>query len=63
MYFIKTFHFKGLIMFWTIVLIGAGLSSTTVTYVGQFEQQETCAKAAQEFKAQGMKAACVQVKK
>lgn len=48
---------------WTIVLIGAGLSSTTVTYVGQFEQQETCAKAAQEFKAQGMKAACVQVKK
>jgi hypothetical protein len=50
-------------MFWAIVLIGAGLGSTSVTYVGQFEQQETCAKAAQEFKAQGMKAACVQVKK
>ena len=31
-------------------------------YVGQFEQQEICAKAAQEFKAQGMKAACVQAK-
>ena len=49
-------------MFWTIVLIGAGLSSTSVAYVGQFEQQEICAKAAQEFKAQGMKAACVQAK-
>jgi hypothetical protein len=49
-------------MFWTIVLIGAGLSSTSITYVGQFEQQEICAKAAQEFKAQGMKAACVQAK-
>jgi hypothetical protein len=50
-------------MFWTIVLIGAGLSSTTVTYLGQFEQQEICAKSAQEFKAQGMKAACVQMQK
>ena len=49
-------------MFWTIVLIGVGLSSTSVTYVGQFEQQETCAKAAQEFKAQNIKAACVQAK-
>jgi hypothetical protein len=64
MCFTKTFHInKGLIMFWAIVLIGAGLGSTSVTYVGQFEQQEICAKAAQEFKAQGMKAACVQVKK
>ena len=49
-------------MFWTIVLIVAGLSSTSIMYVGQFEQQEICAKAAQEFKAQGMKAACVQAK-
>jgi len=49
-------------MFWTIVLIGVGLGSTSVTYVGQFEQQETCAKAAQEFKAQNIKAACVQAK-
>jgi hypothetical protein len=64
MCFTKTFHInKGLIMFWTIVLIGVGLSATNITYVGQFEQQEICAKAAQEFKAQGMKAACVQVKK
>ena len=50
-------------MFWTIVLIGAGLSSTSVTYVGQFEQQETCAKAAQEFKALNKQAVCVQVQK
>jgi len=49
-------------MFWTIVLIGVGLSSTSVAYVGQFEQQEICAKAAQEFKAQNIKAACVQAK-
>jgi len=49
-------------MFWTIVLVGVGLSSTNVMYVGQFEQQETCAKAAQEFKQQNMKAACVQAK-
>jgi len=48
-------------MFWTIVLVGVGLSSTNVMYVGQFEQQETCAKAAQEFKQQNMKAACVQM--
>jgi hypothetical protein len=50
-------------MFWTIVLIGAGLSSTSIMYVGQFEQQEICAKAAQEFKVQNMKAACVQMQK
>ena len=50
-------------MFWTIVLIGVGLSSTNVTYVGQFEQQETCAKVAQEFKAQNKVAACVQIQK
>jgi len=50
-------------MFWAIVLIGVGLGSTSVTYVGQFEQQEVCAKAAQDFKAQNIKAACVQVKK
>ena len=25
-------------MLWTIVLIGAGLSSSSITYVGQFEQ-------------------------
>jgi len=49
-------------MFWTIVIIGAGFCSTCVTYVGQFEQQETCAKSAQEFKAQNFKAACVQAK-
>ena len=49
-------------MLWTIVLIGAGLASSSITYVGQFEQQETCAKAAQEFKAQNIKAACVQIK-
>ena len=50
-------------MFWTIVLIGAGLYTSGVMYVGQFEQQEACAKAAQEFKAQNMKAACVQIQK
>jgi len=49
-------------MFWTIVLIGAGMSSTSITYVGQFEQQEVCSKVAQEFKVQNIKAACVQAK-
>jgi len=49
-------------MFWTIVLIGVGISSGSITYVGQFEQQEICTKAAQEFKAQNIKAACVQAK-
>jgi len=48
-------------MFWTIVLIGVGLSSTSITYVGQFEQQEICAKAAQEFKALNKQAVCVQM--
>lgn len=50
-------------MFWTIVLIGVGLSSGNVMYVGQFEQQETCVKVAQEFKAQNKVAACVQMQK
>jgi hypothetical protein len=50
-------------MFWTIVLIGVGLSSSSVTYVGQFEQQETCAKAAQEFKSLNKQAVCVQMQK
>jgi len=50
-------------MIWTIVLIGAGLYSTSITYVGQFDQPEICAKAAQEFKAQNIKAACVQIPK
>ena len=50
-------------MFWTIVLIGVGLSSSSVIYVGQFEQQETCAKAAQEFKALNKLAVCVQIQK
>jgi len=49
-------------MFWTIVLIGVGISSGSITYVGQFEQQDICAKAAQEFKSQNIKAACVQAK-
>ena len=30
--------------------------------ISQFEQQDICAKAAQEFKAQNIKAACVQAK-
>lgn len=49
-------------MFWAIVLIGVGLSSTSVTYVGQFEQQEDCQVALKELQRQNFKGACVQVK-
>jgi hypothetical protein len=46
-------------MFWTLALIGLGISGTA--YVGQFDQDAACQKAAQEAKAQGMRAICVQM--
>jgi hypothetical protein len=46
-------------MYWTLALIGLGISGTA--YVGQFEQDAQCQKAAQEAKAQGMRAICVQM--
>ena len=48
-------------MYWTMVLIGLGISGTA--YVGQFDQDAACQKAAQEAKAQGMRVICVQMSK
>jgi hypothetical protein len=48
-------------MFWTIVLIGINISGTA--YVGQFEQEAQCQKAAQDARQQSIRAVCVQTTK
>jgi hypothetical protein len=52
-------------MSWVIAII-VSMSSTSVTYVGQFEQEEACNKAAQDLKSQNLssvKVVCVQMPK
>jgi hypothetical protein len=52
-------------MIWAIAVI-LSMSSTSVTYVGQFEQEAACNKAAQELRAQNLssiKVVCVQMPK
>jgi len=48
-------------MFWTLVLIGVSISGTA--YVGQFEQEAQCQKAAQDARQQSIRAVCVQTTK
>jgi hypothetical protein len=43
--------------FWTIAII-----ASSIQYVGQFEDEAKCNKAADAVKAQYVKAACIQVK-
>ena len=47
-------------MYWTLILMGLSISGTA--YVGQFDQEAACQKAAQEAKAQGLRAICVQIR-
>lgn len=52
-------------MSWVIAII-VSMSSTNVTYVGQFEQEAACNKAAQDLKSQNLssiKVVCVQMPK
>jgi hypothetical protein len=51
-------------MFWTIVLIGAGINPPSITYIGNFEQQEACQVALKDLKLQtSYKVTCVQQQK
>lgn len=52
-------------MIWAIAII-ISMTTTNVTYVGQFEQEAACNKAAQDLKSQNLssiKAVCVQITK
>ena len=52
-------------MIWTIAII-ISMTTTSVSYVGQFEQEAACNKAAQELKTQNLssiKVVCVQMPK
>jgi hypothetical protein len=52
-------------MIWTIAIIG-GMYASNVSYVGQFEQEAACNKAAQELRTQNLssiKVVCVQMPK
>lgn len=52
-------------MLWAIAII-ISMTTTNVTYVGQFEQEAACNKAAQDLKSQNLssiKAVCVQITK
>ena len=52
-------------MIWAIAII-ISMTTTNVTYVGQFEQEAACNKAAQELRAQNLssiKVVCVQMPK
>jgi len=50
-------------MFWAIALIGMGIASPAVTYVGQFEQQEACQVALKDLQRQNFKGTCVQIQR
>jgi len=52
-------------MIWAIAII-ISMTNTSVSYVGQFEQEAACNKAAQELRAQNLssiKEVCVQMPK
>jgi hypothetical protein len=52
-------------MIWAIAII-ISMTTTNVTYVGQFEQEAACNKAAQDLRSQNLssiKTVCVQMPK
>lgn len=50
-------------MFWAIALIGMGIASPAVTYVGQFQDEAACQVAAKDLQRQNFKGTCVQLQK
>ena len=48
-------------MFWAIALIGMGITSPAVTYVGQFKEEAACQVALKDLQRQNFKGACVQI--
>jgi hypothetical protein len=48
-------------MFWAIVLVGLGVTSPSVVYVGQFQEDATCQVALKDLQRQGFKGTCVQM--
>ena len=52
-------------MIWAIAII-SGMYASNLSYIGQFEQEEACNKAAQDLKSQNLssiKVVCVQMPK
>ena len=50
-------------MFWAIALIGMGIASPAVTYIGQFTEQEACMVALKDLQRQNFKGTCVQIQR
>ena len=50
-------------MFWAIVLVGLGVTSPSVVYVGQFQDEAACQVAVKDLQRQGFKGTCVQLQK
>ena len=50
-------------MFWAIVLVGLGVTSPSVVYVGQFQEEATCQVAVKDLQRQGFKGTCVQIQR
>jgi hypothetical protein len=50
-------------MFWAIALVGMGIASPAVTYVGQFQDEAACQVAAKDLQRQNFKGTCVQIQR
>jgi hypothetical protein len=50
-------------MFWAIALIGMGIASPAVTYIGQFQEEAACQVALKDLQRQNFKGTCVQLQR
>lgn len=50
-------------MFWAIVLVGLGVTSPSVIYIGQFQEEAACQVALKDLQRQNFKGTCVQQQK
>ena len=50
-------------MFWTIVLVGMGITSPSIVYIGQFQEEAACQVALKDLQRQNFKGTCIQQQK